>query len=331
MDVRHLEALVLDLADRVRRGEPTEDSRVELKSEWPTDHAKAARRLAGHANEMRGQEIVWIIGLREKEVVGAEREELANWWPSVKKHFDGIEPELLHCMNVPVDGGTVVALNFIADRPPYVVSRGDWMETPWREGTRVRSARRSDLIRMLAPIAAAPELEVIGGEVSVRPDREAPSGSLWFFHVEVYASLPFGERLSVPVHRCEYQIGYESPTGPVTVARAGGLRIGPITARTGGLQIAPIMNGRPIDLHVDSHTIVSSSTEMTLMGPGVFRVELRGLAVCREAPPMACDPRVALQLCFMPGGIVCPIRLVVGPAKTKKGTSHSWPVLGGQV
>lgn len=44
-----VEAWVLSIVDRVRKKQRIEDDRVELKAEWP-EIAKAARRVAGHAN-----------------------------------------------------------------------------------------------------------------------------------------------------------------------------------------------------------------------------------------------------------------------------------------
>ena len=44
----------------------SEDDRVELKGEWPTDIPKAARRIAGHANASGGQSVLWVIGLDEE-------------------------------------------------------------------------------------------------------------------------------------------------------------------------------------------------------------------------------------------------------------------------
>jgi hypothetical protein len=50
-----LEAWVLEVLERVEQGKPVEDSRVELKREWP-DPERAARRIAGHANAARGEQ-----------------------------------------------------------------------------------------------------------------------------------------------------------------------------------------------------------------------------------------------------------------------------------
>jgi hypothetical protein len=61
-----IEAWVLRVVDQVKKGQPNEDRRVELKAEWIEPPEKAARQIAGHANAARGSNILWIIGLDEK-------------------------------------------------------------------------------------------------------------------------------------------------------------------------------------------------------------------------------------------------------------------------
>ena len=104
----NIEAWVLRIGDQQKRNQPCEDSRVEMKSRWP-DPQKVARLIAAHANAARGENILWIIGIDESEViVGADNTELANWLPTVKACFDGVFPEVID-LNVPVDQKTVVA------------------------------------------------------------------------------------------------------------------------------------------------------------------------------------------------------------------------------
>ena len=158
-----IEAWVLRVAEAVKKGLPTEDSRVELKTEWP-DPKKAARQLAGHANAAHGEPILWLIGVDEKTgVVGADRQELSKWWPQVESQFDGLAPRF-DSLNVPVEGVWVVALLMETDRSPFVVNNpAAYMdkEVPWREGTRVRSARSADLIRLLQPSEKLPEVDLL--------------------------------------------------------------------------------------------------------------------------------------------------------------------------
>src|SRR2546421_7601874 len=155
MMLKHqLESWTLEVLDRVTSGNPVEDSRVELKREWPKP-TEAARRIAGHANAAQGEPILWIIGVDDKaqSVIGADRKELADWYPSVVSQFDDVAPELQD-LAVPYHGATVVALLFETDRAPFLVKNPlgghiDW-EVPWRQGTKTQSIRRTNLIRLLS-------------------------------------------------------------------------------------------------------------------------------------------------------------------------------------
>jgi len=83
-----IEARALEAYDLVSSGARREDSGVELKADWPTPD-KAARRIAGHANAARGEDILWIVGLDEaRGVCPFAPEELANWWSQVRAVFD---------------------------------------------------------------------------------------------------------------------------------------------------------------------------------------------------------------------------------------------------
>ena len=61
MRMNDLETRVLLIADAVRAGHPDEDSRVELKGEWPDDPQKAARQLGGQANAAGGEPLLWEL------------------------------------------------------------------------------------------------------------------------------------------------------------------------------------------------------------------------------------------------------------------------------
>lgn len=159
---QQLESLTLQIVDRVLRGCSNEDSFIELKSEWP-DVGKA-RQLAGHANSANGEEIVWIIGVDEKNrcLTTPARQDPAKWWSQVSSRFDdNVAPEMMDLV-VPVRPGmSVTALAFKTDRAPYVVSVSNGGTTerdvPIRSGTRTRSATRHELLRFLVPAATVPE------------------------------------------------------------------------------------------------------------------------------------------------------------------------------
>jgi len=100
MKSSEVEYKVLSIIDRVTLGQPVEDSLVELKSQWPPSD-KAARQIAGHANAARGLPILRIIGVDQVSgVVGAQSNELENWYAEVKSQFDGPAPYLTD-LNIP--------------------------------------------------------------------------------------------------------------------------------------------------------------------------------------------------------------------------------------
>jgi hypothetical protein len=97
MRTSEIDAWALRVIERVEKNEPHEDDRVELKAEWPESPSEAARRIAGHANQMRGEPFLWLIGVDERRgVVGADKNNLANWWPQVESQFDGPVPPIQH-------------------------------------------------------------------------------------------------------------------------------------------------------------------------------------------------------------------------------------------
>jgi hypothetical protein len=155
MTTYEIEAWALRAIEHVEKHEPSEDDRVELKAAW-IDHEKAGRRIAGHANQVRGEPILWLIGVDEnKGLMGADENDLATWRPQVKSHFDGPVPRLQSVL-VHRSGKTAVALYFETEQRPYVVKNPTGgpaqLEVPWREGTAVRSANHSDLILLLSPL-----------------------------------------------------------------------------------------------------------------------------------------------------------------------------------
>jgi hypothetical protein len=163
-----IEQEVNKAVERVKKKEHSEDSLVELKATWPKDHAKSARQIAGLCNAAGGAEVLWIIGLDEDSQIfaGADQAELANWWPSVSTFFEGQAPSMFD-LNVTVDGKTYVALAFETDRPPYVVKveKEDRLEVPWREGRATRSAKRSELARLLYKQSTRPNVSIASAQL----------------------------------------------------------------------------------------------------------------------------------------------------------------------
>jgi hypothetical protein len=203
-----IEAWALRVIDQVKRGQPNEDSLVELKAVWPPDVAKTARQIAAHANTARGQPLLWLMGVDEKTgVTGVDRANLANWYPQIEACFDGLAPDLRD-LNVPVEGKTVVALLFDTTRAPFVVTNqaGGAIshEVPWRQGTRTRSARREELVRLLVPHLSMPDIEVLAAKVrGLRPETTTDLGDTRRVevHVELYITPRSPGRLTAPLHR----------------------------------------------------------------------------------------------------------------------------------
>ena len=112
-----IESWALNVIDRVRLGQKVEDSRVELKREWPIAD-KGARRIAAHANAALGSEILWIIGLDEVSGIVGVNPEISDWWRTIQSQFDGIAPSLID-LSIDADGMTLWALSFDTSRAPY--------------------------------------------------------------------------------------------------------------------------------------------------------------------------------------------------------------------
>jgi hypothetical protein len=217
MRVHQLEVWVHNILDRVTSNKPVEDDRVELKSSWIPE-PNAARRLAAHANGAHGEPILWIVGIDEKaaSVTGAEDKELSEWWQRVQRQFDLVWPELLHHLVVPIEAGSaVVALLFDTRQGPYLVKNQtygrspdsvEW-EVPWRDGTRTRTARRSELLRILSPRQLLPDVENRYALLTVEPgavtdeNRERRQVLTWNLYATAYFA-PRDERAVVfPFHR----------------------------------------------------------------------------------------------------------------------------------
>ncbi len=171
---QQLEARVIDLVDHVLAGGRIEDDLVECKGQWPDpQNPRSTRQLAGAANKARGAPILWIIGLDEDAHMLTEVRsvDVADWWPAMSSRFDQQVPELEHQRVVHVgEGQAVTALRFLTEMSPYVIKGGGEgekldREVPIRDGTRTRSARRDELLRLLVPAVAPPSAQLLSARV----------------------------------------------------------------------------------------------------------------------------------------------------------------------
>lgn len=206
-----LEIWVRDVAAAVIRGDPVEDTKVELKATW-IESEKAARQLAGHANASRGEPLLWLIGVDERNnrVVGVEPLEFEHWHKQAQKWFDGYAPTLVLHLNVRFGSNTVVCLYFETEKySPYVITNalGGYPEfsVPWREGTRLRAARREDLLRMLLPIIKLPSIRLATAKLNLNsvPDFSSQKQKhSWAFEGFVYITPADNARLVIPYADC---------------------------------------------------------------------------------------------------------------------------------
>jgi len=187
-------------------GRPIEDSYVEVKSELPKDFEHAARQLAGHANAASGEDILWLIGIREDgTLVGAKKEELAKWYPRVHKRFDGPHPRLLKMLNVSCGVKTLVAMLFSTADSPYLVNKADGgREVPWREGNFSRHCTRAELVSLLSDAVILPQADFLSGRLFAQEYGLKRELSYKFhFTGEFYLKPRTSKALTIPIHDCE--------------------------------------------------------------------------------------------------------------------------------
>jgi hypothetical protein len=265
-----VEFRVGELLDRVSKHQVVESQLTELKTTWPDPPDRAARQLAGHANAARGAPILWIIGADEKtgKVITPAGDHL-QWWQQVQRRFDELAPELVFDLAVPYRGQTVRALVFDTRRAPYVVKLegGDRLEVPWREATGTRSARHSDLIRVLVPQARVPDVEPTDGVVWLR------LADGWRVSVDLYVTPRGRRRVIIPFHRCMAELVIPD-TAPTPLEH---IYLGPTAGK--------------------SRTILSSSSEVVIDGPGLMVVSAGALLNVRVDPqPSVVRVKLALGL-----------------------------------
>lgn len=214
MQNHEIEALARDALQRANSKAPTEDSRVELKSEF-IDPAKAARRLAAHANASAYEPIIWIFGAKEDgSLVGAERTDFASWFARVAKCFNGVPPRPKE-VSFSIGDKTIMAVAFETDAPPYVVSNPDGgkiaFEVPWREATSTRTANRAELLQILVPQIRIPKVEILKARVVFERARQNFQNERYSAtaQLDLYFAQLSSESIALPTHkvRIEFDIG----------------------------------------------------------------------------------------------------------------------------
>jgi len=210
----------------VRRPVLQESDRVEFKSQV-TDPVKLARQIAGHANSARGEWILWILGVDDKlGLVGIPGLEWAKLWPQIESCFNGNPPRPV-IVSFQENGKTLTAVAFETTLPPYVVSNPnhDRLEVPWREGTRVRSARHSDLLLLLGSTSAIPEVEIVRTSPLKRRDEFVEPRANYSFEADLYFIPKSRNRVAIPIHRAKRSLLINDLEPPIDA----GLSFSPIT------------------------------------------------------------------------------------------------------
>ncbi|MEQ9372081.1 MAG: hypothetical protein RIG63_24150 [Coleofasciculus chthonoplastes F3-SA18-01] len=294
MNSRQIESWALRVIDCVKKGQPNEDFLVELKRDW-IDKEKAARRIAGYANAARGENILWLIGVDENQgVIGVNITDLASWYPAVESCFNELAPRMIP-LNIPVDGKTVVALLFETDRAPFVVKNPVYgsskcaveLEVPWRENTLVRSARRSDLIRLLAPLERLPDVEIIDCDFTATIKGEDSFGNCTFdaleLSIELYLVPKNNNRIVIPFHRCKVEFEMIG----ITTIQSNWIGLEPARGKSyGGGR-----TGRPGSL-----TIQSTAYEIIIDDPGMILLKARSRRPSLPDNAKNCDVRIFIHL-----------------------------------
>lgn len=252
-----LETRVLTAVEQIRAGKSVEHDFIECKRDWPKE--EKVRQLAGSLNRAGGDPVIYIIGIDEAtgEIFDVSATEVADWWGQIMPKFDQTPPEMVRHMPVPVgDGGSqVVAVAFASDRAPYVVKTGlqsPNLEVPMREGTRTRTARRDELLRLLIPTATVPPAVVLNAD-------------LYIEHQPAAAEKKRENGLSAVRGQAEYVIA------------SGGLRLyfehngkEPVTLPAHGTRGRVTVHGSTFDLKVSQArelTNYGGSTNLTMAPP----------------------------------------------------------------
>jgi len=163
------------------------------------------------------------------------------------------------------------------------------LEVPWRDGTRVRSANRNDLVRLLVPVAQLPDFEVLVGGLAIQQvQTSAPPVFELKLRLQIYLTPKNDVRLVFPFHRascvCELE-GASVSFGQIALHEI-------VSPQSGGLPIG--------DRHA---TIRESASELVVTGPGSFEF-LAAYATDSETLTKAMSnvDRVKVKATILPAG-----------------------------
>jgi len=223
---------------------------------------------------------------------------------------------------VPAHGTIVVALLFETERAPFVVKNPSFgktaggavsLEVPWREGTAVRSAHRSDLIQVLSPQQRAPHFDVLAAMMQTHRVNGVEPDTRWTLQVELYVVPGDENTLVIPFHRCSGWIHFFGSDAKVEFDE---IRLGPpYSAGLIGINRTP-----PRNL---SLTVNASSSEVLIDGPGkvLFHASVSTPGDI-ETPP----DEIRFQASLAPVGLHTPVLITgcLAQPEAQDGSSPSW-------
>lgn len=247
-----LQAQILEAIEQVLRGGRPEDSRLELKSGEVSNIPRTARQLAAHANAARGEPLVWIVGLNERDrlVDGAQIGDFAEWISKIESWFNGSPPHVVLHRYVAHEGKDVLGIVFDTKAAPFVVKNPSFgidkenveFEVPWRYGTRAQSAKKSELLRLLVPLTELPECELVDCRMLTRSSTLKPRSLTLTLEANVYIIARGGSKLIVPLHRCACRFRVAGDAEWIYLAEPRATTIGQSTTVTAGTAEA-VING----------------------------------------------------------------------------------------
>lgn len=309
-----IEAWALNVIERVKNKQPIEDSRVELKSDWPHDASKTARRIAAHANAARGEPILWLIGVGEESVTGVAQIEIAEWYGAIKSWFDGVAPDLTD-LNLAIASKAVAALLFQTSRAPFVVRNPAFgkpeggpveFEVPWREHTAVRTAGRNELLRLLLPVGKLPLVELLGAKLVLGTIVTDSLEQLycWTLDMRLYMVPQSDAQVVIPFHKCQGTFAI-----PSVVSRTPFSKFGLQPSGAGPLE-QPGGNR-------------NTGNELILRDPGMVRLSAR--ATTPTHPRVLPNPAAA-TVDFRPvnSGLAMTISVELGPDSPRDDEKARW-------
>lgn len=201
---------------QVLDGRAESEERVARFHRWPAPARTLARRLAGEANAARGLPLLWLLtGHTPSRRILSEFD---SWIEELGGHFDGLPPTIRACP-VEHDGRHWLAVQIETTRLPFVVRHGRNLEVPWKLDGTLRSASRSELMRLLVPAARLPVFELIEAELlffkNIDPGTSRRAPFRWALDTTLFLVPNADDRVVINAPRCSVTPHFESG-GPRT-------------------------------------------------------------------------------------------------------------------